>query len=324
RLYYAIQQVRSGNLSKAENIYRLTIRDIQKLAAEEEGECRNAELATTTLLLALVLQKMGDIGEARLVFHRFFKQAINMVENDPLTECACTAKVLGAYALFEMKFGSVHRSIEVARRASQFDDGLSKLFDWKQFREANLLNDIPAKKHQNTKLYSLVSDVELPTETGGFRVRSYGSTRDAGSGPSPSVIYYAPKSQLGAGSKLIDLPVRIHRSYVECEAFGSGERYADLLKTSMEYIHRHGGIIICFRPEEQRDITTNGVAPSVFHDGLNALQLGAYVEYDAIPSILNDVGVDSIRLVSNNPAKLHRLRELGVRVRGTVPLVTNR
>lgn len=90
RLYYAIQQVRSGNLSKAENIYRLTIRDIQKLAAEEEGECRNAELATTTLLLALVLQRMDNIGEARLVFHRFFKQAINMAENDPFTECACT------------------------------------------------------------------------------------------------------------------------------------------------------------------------------------------------------------------------------------------
>ena len=82
RLYHAIQQVRSGNLSKAEN---LTIRDIQKLASEEEGECRNAKLATTTLLLALVHQKMDNYGEARLVFERFFMQAISMAENDPLT-----------------------------------------------------------------------------------------------------------------------------------------------------------------------------------------------------------------------------------------------
>ena len=91
----------------------------------------------------------------------------------------------------------------------------------------------------------------------------------------------------------------------------------------MEYIQRHGGIIICFRPDEQSDIITHGVASSVFHEGLSALRLEANVEYDAIPSILNDVGVDSIRLVSNNPAKLRRLRELGVRVRGTVPLITN-
>mmetsp|Transcript_27366 Transcript_27366/g.38520 ORF Transcript_27366/g.38520 Transcript_27366/m.38520 type:complete len:185 (-) Transcript_27366:259-813(-) len=82
RLYHAIQQARNGNLSKAEN---LTIRDIQKLAAEEEGQCRNAELATTTLLLALVHQKMDNYGEARLVFQRFFRQAISMTENDPLT-----------------------------------------------------------------------------------------------------------------------------------------------------------------------------------------------------------------------------------------------
>mmetsp|Transcript_18307 Transcript_18307/g.28264 ORF Transcript_18307/g.28264 Transcript_18307/m.28264 type:complete len:191 (-) Transcript_18307:63-635(-) len=82
RLYHAIQQVRSGNLSRAEN---LTIRDIKKLAAEEEGECRNAELATTTLLLALVHQKMDNYGEARLVFQRFFRQAISMAENDTVT-----------------------------------------------------------------------------------------------------------------------------------------------------------------------------------------------------------------------------------------------
>ncbi|KAL7548385.1 hypothetical protein ACHAWF_011673 [Thalassiosira exigua] len=91
----------------------------------------------------------------------------------------------------------------------------------------------------------------------------------------------------------------------------------------MEYIQRRGGIIICFFPVEQSDIITHGFAPSVFYEGLSALRLEAYVEYDAIPSILNDVGVDLIRLVSNNPAKLRRLRELGLRVRGTVPLTTN-
>lgn len=54
RLYHAIQQIRSGNLNRAESIYRKTIRDINQMVSDDEG-CRNAELATTTLLLALVL-----------------------------------------------------------------------------------------------------------------------------------------------------------------------------------------------------------------------------------------------------------------------------
>lgn len=86
KLYHAIQQARSGNLNRAENIYRRTLEDIKN---NSEDGCSNAELATTTLLLALVLQRMGDIGEASLVFHRFFRR-----EKDSLTECKCTAKVL--------------------------------------------------------------------------------------------------------------------------------------------------------------------------------------------------------------------------------------
>ena len=139
RLYHAIRQVQGGHLSRAEHIYRRTLRDIQR---EGEDGCSNAALATTTLLLALVLQRMGEVGEARLVFHRFFRTAMRTRRAAAASgehedrECACTGKVLGAYALFEMRHGSVHRSVEVARRAAQFDGQLATLFTWKQFRDA--------------------------------------------------------------------------------------------------------------------------------------------------------------------------------------------
>ncbi len=52
---------------------------------------------------------------------------MSTAETDPFSECACTAKVLGAYAMFEMNYGSEVRSYEVARRATQFDEDQSKL-----------------------------------------------------------------------------------------------------------------------------------------------------------------------------------------------------
>ena len=55
-----------------------------------------------------------------------------MTKKDPFAKCACTGSVIGAHALFEMRFGLVHRSIEVVRRAMKFDGRLPKLFDWKQ------------------------------------------------------------------------------------------------------------------------------------------------------------------------------------------------
>mmetsp|Transcript_13859 Transcript_13859/g.23650 ORF Transcript_13859/g.23650 Transcript_13859/m.23650 type:complete len:340 (-) Transcript_13859:487-1506(-) len=226
RLYHAIQQVRSGNLSRAENIYRKTIDDIRN-----EGNCANAELATTTLLLALVLQRMDNIGEARMVFHRFFLQAVDHIQKYPVHECACTARVLGAYALFEMRFGSVHRSIEIARRAKQFDNGLSVLFTWKQFRDAKKKKK--GHRHKWTPC-SLVTEVNYPpiedADNGGFRLRTYQVAGEISkkhskvTGSDPSIIYHMHRPPLGAnGRGLNDVPIRVHvhSSCIKSEIFRS-------------------------------------------------------------------------------------------------------
>jgi len=43
--------------------------------------------------------------------------------------------------------------------------------------------------------------------------------------------------------------------------------------------------------------------------------------YGAVPSILHDMKIGSIRLMTNNPRKIRRLRELGVKVPDTLPMV---
>jgi len=331
RLYHAIQQVRSGNLSRAENIYRKTIQDINK-----EDNCSNAELATTTLLLALVLQRMGNTEEARMVFHRFFCTAMSTAENDPFHERVCTGKVLRVYVSFEMKFGSNRRSIELARRASQFDGGLSKVFDWKHFRDAKeKIPRSPGNNHTHRATScSFVAEVNLPADTGDFRLRAYRVSRDVPNKKltftetEPSVIYYAGKPPLRTNAKnMNDVPIRIHSLSAKCD-ISEIERckYKEQLELSMQHVREHGGAIIYFEPVSQNNSFVNGVAASVLQkNGIETInddiQLGADSQYSVIPSLLDDMGIESIRLVSNSPSMVRMLQELGVDVRGTVPLV---
>jgi len=128
--YYALRSVKDGKLRIAEKIYRNII---DELSQEEDGHCDYAKLAVTTLLLALLMQRVGNKKATRSVFLKFFRMAV--IEGDSEKECACSAKVLGAYALFEMNCGNVQKSSEIVTRAVQFDHTLAPLLQWKQFRD---------------------------------------------------------------------------------------------------------------------------------------------------------------------------------------------
>lgn len=275
-----------------------------------------------------------------MVFHRFFRTAVSVTEVDPHHECRCTAKVLGAYALFEMKHGSIHRSVELARRAMHFDGELSKLFDWKQFRDAKkkISSRSPGKKQGNHGVpCTFIAEVNLPADEGDFRLRAYRASRDVVNkdlgftGKDPSVIYYAAKPPLGTKEKgMNNVPVRIHSSPVKCAIFENERRkYKEELERSMQYIQEHGGAIIYFEPEAQSTSIAHGVAASVLQQsGIGNIdrdhQPGSDAQYGAIPSLLSDMGIESIRLIDNSPATVRTLRELGVDVRGTVPLKVNK
>lgn len=130
--YFALTKIRNGKFDHAEKIYRRTIDEIIR-EGEEDAGCNHAQLAVTTLLLALHTQRSGDIKKTRSVFVNFFR--ISVVENE-ISECACSAKVLQAFALFEMKNGLPIKSLEIAKKAIELDGSLATLLQWKQFREA--------------------------------------------------------------------------------------------------------------------------------------------------------------------------------------------
>lgn len=135
--WFAIRKVKEGQYQQAEIIYK---RIIAGIMAEEEGEeegshCDHAKLAVTTLLLALHYQRMGDMKQTRSVFLNFFRVVVVKSRDGEHSECACSAKVLGAFALFEMKQGHAKKSLEIAREAVKFDPDLEAILNWKQFRD---------------------------------------------------------------------------------------------------------------------------------------------------------------------------------------------
>lgn len=129
RHYFARNLIKSGKLDQAEALYRRIIDEIQN---DEDG-CDHARLAVSTLLLALLKQRMNDVKGARSVFLNFFRTVLTEYPEDK--ECACSAKVLQAYALFEMKRGHGRKSLEIVERAVELDEELRPVLAWKQFQE---------------------------------------------------------------------------------------------------------------------------------------------------------------------------------------------
>ena len=145
--YYARFLIKMGKWDVAEKIYR---RIIDELTADpSEGNCDHTKLAVSTLLLALHMQRTGDIKATRAVFLNFFRR-VALTKDDhsnnnddagsgsseSVHKCSCSAKVLQAFALFEMKNGLSAKSLEIIQLAVQMDEQLSPVLEWKQFRDA--------------------------------------------------------------------------------------------------------------------------------------------------------------------------------------------
>ena len=132
--YFALMKIRNKENMQAERAYRGFIKSILN-DRQRHGECDHESLAVTTLLLALHIQRKGPspetTREARAVFTEFFR----IVGQDEITRCSCSAKVLQAFALFEMKNGSPKKSYKLVLKAVAMDESLAPVLRWKKFKE---------------------------------------------------------------------------------------------------------------------------------------------------------------------------------------------
>jgi len=101
---------------------------------------------------------------------------------------------------------------------------------------------------------------------------------------------------------------------------------------SLEYVNKHGGAIIYLQQEGRGIGLANKVAAYALQDvGMDTVDANTHLgfpedcrQYGVVPSILAEMGIDSIQLITNNPRKVSRLRDLGVDIEGTIPMVVKK
>ncbi len=168
---------------------------------------------------------------------------------------------------------------------------------------------------------SLRAEAHVPTAHGSFRFLAY---KDRVTGTDHIAVV---SGDLGASAPL----VRVHSECLTGEAFGSLKcECGPQLDAALDAIEQDGGIVIYMRGHEGRGIgLINKLrAYSLQERGLDTvdanLALGLPADardYAAAAGILADLGVDAVRLLTNNTDKVAQLREFGVDVHEQVPLL---
>lgn len=168
---------------------------------------------------------------------------------------------------------------------------------------------------------SLRAEAHVPTSHGAFRFLAY---KDRVTGTDHIAVV--------SGDLTEHAPlVRVHSECLTGEAFGSLKcECGPQLDAALDAIEQNGGIVIYMRGHEGRGIgLINKLrAYSLQERGLDTLDANLALglpadarDYAAAGGILADLGVERIRLLTNNSDKVAQLRALGLDIVEQVPLL---
>lgn len=178
-----------------------------------------------------------------------------------------------------------------------------------------------AAQEAHRRRVSLRAEATVPTAHGVFRFLAY---KDRITGTDHIAVV--------AGDLTEDAPlVRVHSECLTGEAFGSLKcECGPQLDAALDAIAQHGGVVIYMRGHEGRGIgLINKLrAYSLQERGLDTvdanLALGLPADardYAAAAGILGDLGIERMRLLTNNGDKVSQLRDLGLDIVEQVPLL---
>lgn len=223
--------------------------------------------------------------------------------------------------------GEMMRLPELIQFGAREDVLVITILELMRWLEENRCDTIPAPIEPIPEMSRVTFEVEttIPTVHGSFTVRAY---RDNSTG-ADHVAFIAPGTldHTGDGPTL----VRVHSECLTGEAFGSLKcECGPQLDAALESIQRDGGAVIYLRGHEGRGIgLINKLrAYRLQEDGLDTLDANLALglpadsrDYGAAVGILKNLGISSVRLLSNNPEKKRQLEERGVIVGELVPLI---
>jgi GTP cyclohydrolase II len=167
-----------------------------------------------------------------------------------------------------------------------------------------------------------LAEALLPTKWGNFTMISYGDSAD---NRMPHLALVAKGTDFSK-----PVMVRVHSECMTGDTFGSKRcDCGEQLDTALIMAAEKGGIIVYLRQEGRGIGLTNKLKAYNLQDtGLNTIDANTHLgfeadarQYDIAIEILQDLGVKSIELLTNNPLKIKALEDSPITVTKRLPLI---